>query len=406
MKQEIITDSRPSSFGTNTAFHLTRFIFELSFNHGFIMSRTLVYSMRDYQDFSQYDGGCGSSNNSSFQRLGVSRSWRSNSVSAQEHTTHSNLALPQQVFLQEQSVVSEKSLGDRKTLDIGQDMDSIMVPSSGNEHIDDDTSSLCDNDTMCPLGPFIVESKGQRYRLMQLPDFIKLRNFAESQDDKWGIVHHDKNKKLLVELRPEELKPGEKGTGFNIVRTHIEWDDIHPETLFNCLHDANYRKVWDDKMIAGYNICQLDARNDIGYYAVKPHWMISKRDFCNMRSWMEFTNGEYIIMNHSVSHADCPEQKGFERAHSILTGYYMKPMPAGGTKLIFISHSDPKGYIPAWLVNNFVSSFTPTIMANLHDCALKYADWADRQYGLDIKPAWRTPKVVWDAASKENLNSP
>ena len=110
-------------------------------------------------------------------------------------------------------------------------------------------------------------------------------------------------------------------------------------------------------------------------------------------------------MNHSVTHADCPEQKGFERAHSILTGYYMKPMPSGGTKLIFISHSDPKGYIPAWLVNNFVGSFTPTIMANLHDCALKYADWSARQYGPDIKPAWRTPKVAWDAASKENLNS-
>ena len=253
--------------------------------------------MRDYQDFSQYDGGRGASNNFSFQRQDVSRSWRSNSVSAQENTAHSNLALPQPAFSQEQSVVSEKSLGDRKTLGVGQDMDSIMAPSSGNDDIDDDilhanhpigqlvdgTSSLCDNDTVRPLGPVIVESKGQKYRLMQLPDFIKLRDFAESQDDKWGIVHNDKNKKLLVELRPEALKPGEKGTGFNIVRTHIEWDDIHPETLFNCLHDANYRKVWDDKMIAGYNICQLDARNDIGYYAAKPHWMIANRDFCNMR---------------------------------------------------------------------------------------------------------------------------
>ncbi|WP_257294775.1 START domain-containing protein [Endozoicomonas sp. YOMI1] len=249
--------------------------------------------------------------------------------------------------------------------------------------------------------PIFVESKGEMYKLKQLPDFVKLRDFAESQDGKWSKVYEDRQKVLLVESRPEDLKPGEKGTGFNIVRATVEWDDINPETLFNTLHDADYRKTWDNKMIEGYEICQLDSRNDIGYYSVQPYWPISKRDFCNMRSWMEFTNGEYIIMNHSVCHADCPEREGFVRARSVLTGYYIIPTPSGGAKLIYISHTDPKGFIPAWLVNNLMGNVIPSIVTNLHDCALKYDTWSLENHGADTKYKWRTPKIDWNDSTKE-----
>ena len=239
------------------------------------------------------------------------------------------------------------------------------------------------------------------YKLMQLPDFVKLRDFAESQDANCTKVLDYRQKALLVESRPEDLKPGEKGSGFNIVRATVEWDDINPETLFNTIHDNDYRKTWDKKMVGGHKILQLDQRNDIGYYAVQPYWPIKRRDFCNMCSWMEFTNGEYIIMNHSVDHADCPEREGFVRARSVLTGYYMIPTPSGGTKLIFISHSDPKGSIPSWLVNNLIGNVIPETVTNLHDCALKYGSWALENHGTDTNHKWRTPKIDWNGFTKE-----
>ncbi|WP_422490375.1 START domain-containing protein [Endozoicomonas sp. ALE010] len=310
--------------------------------------------------------------------------WHTNSVSVEENVAHSIQALPEGGKQESATTSAKKPLEDRQ-----------ISPGFQVTHSPDG------NAARCPVTPVFVESKGQRYKLMQLPDFVKLRDFAGSQDGKWTKVYEDSQKALLVESRPEDLKPGEKGSGFNIVRATVQWDDINPETLFNTLHDADYRKTWDKKMVEGRDICQLDYRNDIGYYAVQPPWPISKRDFCNMRSWMEFTNGEYIIMNHSVDHADCPEREGFVRARSFITGYYMIPTHCGGTKLIFISHSDPKGSIPAWLVNNLLGKVIPDTITNLHDCALKYDTWASENHGSDTKYKWRTPKIDWNDFTRE-----
>lgn len=41
---------------------------------------------------------------------------------------------------------------------------------------------------------------------------------------------------------------------------------------------------------------------------------VNNRDWCNERSWrVAADNKEYIIMNHSVIHAKCPEKKGCVR---------------------------------------------------------------------------------------------
>jgi hypothetical protein len=42
--------------------------------------------------------------------------------------------------------------------------------------------------------------------------------------------------------------------------------------------------------------------------------MISNRDFVNIRAWKGRPDvGEWIIVNHSVTHKDYPEKKGFVR---------------------------------------------------------------------------------------------
>ena len=343
------------------------------------------------------------------------RAWNTNSVSVQDNAVRSTCSSPELFKKEPITTVPKIQLEDRRA---SQDCQVKNYPATAtvnhnqcaDEHGKFQTSDQSekpvlktnspDTNATCSVAPAFVESKGQKYRLMQLPDFVKLRDFARSQDGKWTIVYEDRQKILLVESRPEDLKPGEKGTGFNIVRATVEWADIDPETLFNTLHDADYRKTWDKKMIDGYNICQLDSHNDIGYYSVQPHWLIAKRDYCNMRSWMEFTNGEYIIMNHSVCHPDCPEREGFVRANSILSGYYMVPTSAGGVKLTFIAHSDPRGSVPAWLVNNLMGNLTPSVLTNLRKCAAKYVTWALDHHGADTNYQWRTPKIDWSEVTK------
>ena len=37
----------------------------------------------------------------------------------------------------------------------------------------------------------------------------------------------------------------------DMIRMHCEFKGVTPETLYDVLHDADYRATWDDKMITG-----------------------------------------------------------------------------------------------------------------------------------------------------------
>lgn len=237
-----------------------------------------------------------------------------------------------------------------------------------------------------------AECKGRRYALMTLPHFRLFRALALSQDASWTTHYSDDV--LVVESKP----PADGSTTLNIIRATRIMEKVPPLVLYNQLHDARYRATWDLNMIEGYNIVQLDAHNDIGYYAAKFPWPLSNRDFCNQRSWMEFTNGEYIIFNHSEPHPDCPEKKGFVRARSILSGFYIRPQKNGsGTSLVYVTHSDPCGSIPHSIINFAMTKGSRMLLDNCEKFSLLYPDYVAKTYPADMHFAWGTPKMDWDS---------
>lgn len=237
-----------------------------------------------------------------------------------------------------------------------------------------------------------VENSGQRYKVETIEGFRKFRDYATAEEG-WRQHYTAENPALKVESR---IDPNTKLTVFRVYR---EMPEVDPRALYDNFHDADYRVTWDENMQEGYNICKLNAHNDIGYYAAKLPWPLSGRDFCNIRAWMEFTNGDYVIFNHSVPHPDCPEKKGRVRAKSHLTGYYVRPRKGGGTTLIYITHSDMGGAIPKAITDTVLNKKVPDLMCNIEKCALKYIPWSTKQYPPGHVHPWTTPKMDWDCTT-------
>lgn len=55
----------------------------------------------------------------------------------------------------------------------------------------------------------------------------------------------------------------------NIAKAHAVFKGLAPELLYDVLHDAEYRHVWDENMIDGHIVQILDPKNEIGYYSAK-----------------------------------------------------------------------------------------------------------------------------------------
>lgn len=109
-------------------------------------------------------------------------------------------------------------------------------------------------------------------------------------------------------------------------------------------------------------------------------------------------------MNHTVKHPKMPERRGFVRANSILTGYYLKyfnPEQKKGTILVYLTQTDlngifffrfrfrrmkrdlinffffknKPGWIPAWLINKATTTLAPSISERLRVVCREYPEW-------------------------------
>lgn len=56
-------------------------------------------------------------------------------------------------------------------------------------------------------------------------------------------------------------------SNFKMVKVHTFFPNVTPNTLFDVLHDPEYRKEWDEHMVASIEIGYLNPNNDVGYYA-------------------------------------------------------------------------------------------------------------------------------------------
>jgi len=220
------------------------------------------------------------------------------------------------------------------------------------------------------------------YKLATDAEFDHFREECETEDE-WKEAYHTDETYVWT-------KKSDK-SAINVVKVRTFFDDVEPEVLYDVLHDHEYRATWDPNMIEGKVVVQLNPTNEIGYYSAKSPTGVSNRDFLNQRSWRATPDkGEWLIINHSVTHPECPEKKEFVRANSILTGYYIKKTSGkAGAQLIYATQCDLKGWIPSMVANFVTKNFAPSLLGRLHTAAQKYSDWKK-----DNKPDYKPWLVV------------
>jgi len=205
-------------------------------------------------------------------------------------------------------------------------------------------------------------------------------NFVKACDNSegWNVVHEEGTIKVWDQKS--------SNSSINIVKIWAHFKTVDSSVLYDVLHDPEYRATWDEHMVEGYNIEQINANNDVGYYSAKGMATVSGRDFVNQRSW-RVKGDEYIIFNHSVKHPKQPEKKGFVRAWSYMTGYLVRKHEQGCT-ITYYTQTDPKGWIPTMVVNTVTKKFAPKNIQKLEEHSTKYPEWKAKN-NPEKKP-WRT----------------
>ncbi|CAH2076994.1 unnamed protein product, partial [Iphiclides podalirius] len=234
-------------------------------------------------------------------------------------------------------------------------------------------------------------------------DFETLKRLLAS-DEGWSLEYERDGVKVWA----EDAAHGALRT----VKVVAKFEDVEPDALYDVLHDPEYRSVWDTHMLAAEDAGHINVNNDVGYYAMSCPAPLKNRDFVLQRSWLD-TGDEKMILNHSVYHKDYPPRKGFVRRYSqkfefeiittiflhllkavsLLTGFVVRVSKVKGSWLGYVSRSDPRGALPAWLVNRVTAQLAPRLVHQLQAAARRYPGWKALTDSPYYKP-WRHPEQV------------
>ncbi|NWI20654.1 STA10 protein, partial [Crypturellus soui] len=182
------------------------------------------------------------------------------------------------------------------------------------------------------------------------------------------------------------------------LQCRMECKDVPAETLYDVLHDTEYRRKWDTNVIETFDIGRLTVNADVGYYACA--WGRGARRGTRARP--------------RVSPQKYPPRKDMVRAVSIQTGYLVEGTGAQSCSITYLAQVDPRGSLPKWVVNKSSQLLAPKAMKRMYRACLKYPAWKQK-HNPHLKP-WLFPEQstlppvalselsVQHAASLENID--
>ncbi|XP_040428692.1 START domain-containing protein 10-like [Cygnus olor] len=209
------------------------------------------------------------------------------------------------------------------------------------------------------------------------------------------------------------LEPPPPGCAVHQLKCRIDIPDVPAGTVYDVLHDSEYRREWDTNVIDSHDIARVAANANVGYYAWRCPKPLKNRDVVTLRAW-QVEDGYHTIINFSVKHPKYPPRKDLVRAVALLMGYLVRSTGPSSCSLTYLAQVDPKGSLPKWVVNKVSQYLVPQMLKKLHKACVQYPAWK-QQHGANVKP-WLYPEqntlpvlalaelALQHAASLENID--
>ena len=179
------------------------------------------------------------------------------------------------------------------------------------------------------------------------------------------------------------------GTNIRMLRTSSMFVDVTPNVVYDFLQDLVYRPKHSSASYNDQTLCYINECTSIEYLCIACIFPLCDRD-CLIQKTCIPTPDDYIIIYHSVEDELFGLTEGKVRAHTYLSGYRVRRSP-DGTFLTFLSHSDPKGYIPSFICNHVMKRSVPDLVASMYEASLRYLDWK-QSTGNPLFMPWRAVK--------------
>lgn len=159
--------------------------------------------------------------------------------------------------------------------------------------------------------------------------------------------------------------------------------------VYDTLHDNAYRLEWDPSAKTSTILLRLPQGNStIDYYHAKMPTPVRDRDMVTRLQWAAHNTHGYVLAQRSVDYDAAPQSKHAIRAVVMLTGYKLEPVTGDECRMTYLTHSDPKGSVPKFIVNNLATSLAPKTVSALLKAVRGYDAWKSRQRHPQFKP-WR-----------------
>jgi hypothetical protein len=172
--------------------------------------------------------------------------------------------------------------------------------------------------------------------------FLSMSRSAQAQASEWNFVKEEQAVKVYKrDVEDSALKAMRGETVINAPIDKLLW----------VLFDNEHRTEWVDRLVESKILTRKNSHEYIVYQRFHLSSLMSDRDYVyHGRAHQLSTDGAVRLSIQSVTHPQAPETVGI-RAELIHTHYTLTPLGDGRTRVEVEVLTDPKGWLPAWLVN-------------------------------------------------------